>query len=137
MIPRYEYRGIYISTFSRSRDTAKGLFAEENLRETALINEVPLRSSLDTEVRMPLWFWNITGRMQWFLNSSRQVEGRTRTRKRAIEFVEILCREESDCAVVTHGFYMHTLLREMKRAGFKTSKSLSAYKNGEYVVAEK
>ena len=136
-IPHFDYQSIYISTLPRSRDTAKRLFAEAILKETELINEVPLKSSFDTKKKLPLWFWNISGRLQWIFNASRQPEGRSRTRMRAREFLETLCRDESNGVVVTHGFYMYTLLRELKRAGFRTSKSRSAYKNGEYVVAER
>ena len=49
----------------------------------------------------------------------------------------MICDENTDCAVVTHGFFMHTLLHEIKQAGFRTDKSSAAYKNGEYVIAEK
>ncbi len=136
-IPEIKYRSIYISSLLRSRDTAKMLFAEEELKETELIKEVPLRSSVDTGKKMPLWFWNLSGRLQWLVNSTRQSEGRRQTRIRAREFVDLLLKDEVDCAVITHGFYMHTLLREMNKAGFRTSKAHAAYKNGEYVVAER
>ena len=49
----------------------------------------------------------------------------------------MICNENKNSAVVTHGFFMHTLLRELKKAGFKTDKSFAEYKNGEYVIAEK
>ena len=78
--------------------------------ESPLINEVPLKSSFDTKTNMPLWFWNLTGRLQWFVNSRRQAEGRRQTRKRVKEFVELIRNDDMDIAVVTHGFYMHTLL---------------------------
>ncbi len=136
-ITHFDYQSICISTLSRSRDTAKRLFVKAVLKETGLINEVPLKSSFDTGKKLPLWFWNISGRLQWIFNASRQPEGRSQTRMRAREFIEMLCRDESNGVVVTHGFYMHTLLRELKKAGFKTSKSRSAYKNGEYVIAER
>ena len=39
--------------------------------------------------------------------------------------------------VITHGFFMHTLLHEMKKAGFKTNKSSIKYKNEDFIVAER
>ena len=128
---------IYISELSRSFDTAEILFPDHDYTVSGLINEVPLRSSFDTKKNMPLWFWNISGRLQWFMNSPRQTEGINKTRERARQFVDMICYENIDCAVVTHGFFMHTLLNEMKKAGFRTNKSSAAYKNGEYVIAEK
>ncbi len=136
-IPGFEYRSIYISTLSRSRDTANRLPVEAPLKETGLINEVPLKSGFDSKKKLPLWFWNITGRLQWVFNASRQAEGSRQTRVRAARFAEILCKDVADCLVVTHGFYMHTLLRELKKAGFRISRSRAAYRNGEYVVAER
>ena len=110
------YEHIYTSTLPRSKNTAISLFGEKNLIQTEWIDEVPLKSSLYTKVRLPLWFWNLTGRLQWFFNNSRQIEGRLCTENRARKFVEMLCKDEIDSAVVTHGFYMHTLLRELKLA---------------------
>ncbi len=136
-IPLIEYRRIYISELSRSRETAEILFPDRDYIVSGLINEVPLRSSFDTKKKMPLWLWNSSGRLQWFMNSARQIEGRNKTRERARQFVTMISNEDTDCAVVTHGFFMHILLREIKKAGFKTNKSSAAYRNGEYVIAEK
>lgn len=127
---------VFISSLPRSRATAEELF-DCSLRQTEWVGEVPLRSSFDTKIRLPLWFWNLSGRLQWLINSTRQPEGRLRTRARARKMVDLLCREGTDCAIVTHGFFMLTLLREMKHAGFTISKSRAKYENGEYVIAEK
>lgn len=86
---------------------------------------------------MPLWFWNLTGRLQWFVNSRRQDEGHGKTKERAKEFVVMIRNDDMDVAVVTHGFYMHSLLQEMKKAGFRMTGSSVKFKNGEYVIAEK
>ena len=131
------YQRIYISELSRSFDTAEILFPDHDYTVSGLINEVPLRSGFDTKKNMPLWFWNTYGRLQWLMNSPRQAESRNKTASRARQFVTMICDENTDCAVITHGFFMHTLLHEMKKAGFRTNKSSAAYKNGEYVIAEK
>lgn len=136
-IPLIEYQRIYISELSRSRDTAEILFPNCDYIVSKLINEVPLKSSFDTAKKMPLWFWNTSGRIQWFMNSDRQIEGHSKTVERARQFVAMISDEDADCAVVTHGFFMHTLLREIKKAGFRTNKSSATYKNGEYVIVEK
>ncbi len=134
-IPQIDYRKIYISELSRSRDTAQLMFPGCDHIKSGLINEVPLRSSFDTKKKIPLWFWNLSGRLQWFVNSSRQTEGRNQTKERAKQFVAMICNEGMDCAVITHGFFMHTLLSEMKKAGFRTNNSSAEYKNGEYIIA--
>ena len=136
-IPQTVYQKIYVSELSRSQDTAKILFPNEEYFESQLINEVPLKSSFDTKMNVPLWFWNLAGRLQWFINCRRQAEGRWQTRERAKEFVELIKSDDMDLAVVTHGFYMHTLLQEMKKEGFRMTGSSVKYKNGEFVTAEK
>ena len=49
---------------------------------------------------MQLWFWNLTGRLQWFINGVRQVETRRQTRKRAKEFAELIRNDDVDIASV-------------------------------------
>ncbi len=135
-IPAIGSDNVFISSLPRSRATAEKLF-NSSLRQTEWVDEVPLRSSFDTKIKLPLWFWNLSGRLQWLINSSRQPEGQLRTRARAGKIVDLLCREGTDGVIVTHGFFMLTLLREMKHAGFTISKSRAKFENGEYVIAEK
>ncbi|MDE5932823.1 MAG: histidine phosphatase family protein [Lachnospiraceae bacterium] len=79
--------------------------------------EVPLRSFAKLRFRLPLWVWNVAGRLQWFLGSRRQTESRSDTVKRAKEAIRQFA-EEDDCVVVTHGFFMKTFLGQMKKAGY-------------------
>jgi len=135
--PHFNNQNIYISTLSRSRETAISIFGQTRLRQTVLIDEVPLRSAFDSKIRLPLWFWNFTGRIQWFFNIKRQIEGRFYTKKRAKSFVNMLCKYREDAIVITHGFFMHTLLNAFKDKGFRYDKSNVHYKTGSYVVVEK
>lgn len=130
-------RKIFISTLSRSRQTAGRLFGEEEFIVSELIDEVPLVSAFDTKMKFPAWFWKVAGRVQWFLNSPRQPEGRARTLERAREFITMVCKDDEDAVVVTHGFFMHTLLSELRKAGFRTDHSRVRYKNGECIVARR
>lgn len=43
--PYFNHKNIYISTLSRSRETAISIFGQTHLRQTELIDEVPLRSA--------------------------------------------------------------------------------------------
>lgn len=139
---RYDLPGlaagkIYISTLPRSRDTAVMLFGEEAFTVSELIDEIPLRSGFDTRIRFPHWFWSVIGRFQWYIDHSRQPESRSLSRERAKRFVELICNDDIDCTVVTHGFFMHVLLSELKKAGFSISNTHARYKNGECIVAER
>ena len=128
---------IYISSFPRSRDTANMLFGEKGFIVSGLIDEVPLRSCFDTKIKLPQWLWKAVGRLQWYMNNTRQPEPRNRSRERAKRFVETISNDDIDCTVVTHGFFMHTLLSELRNEGFRISKTRTKYRNGEWVVAER
>ena len=135
--PYFNHKNIYISTLPRSRETAISIFGQTHLRQTELIDEVPLRSAFDSKIKLPLWFWNFAGRIQWLFNIERQIEGRFNTKKRAKSFVNMLCKDREDTIVITHGFFMHTLLNVFKDEGFRYDKSKVHYKTGSYVVVEK
>lgn len=125
---------VYISTLDRTLQTGKKMFGEREFIASKHINEVPLRSSFDTRMRLPLWFWNMSGRLQWLVNSKRQVESRKQTIKRAESFVQDIIGKNEDCVLITHGFFMHTLISEMKRKGFKSGKTGIHYKNCEAIT---
>ncbi len=134
-IPDGKYSAYYISTLPRTRETAQNIFGDQDYSSTDLINEVPISASLYTRVKLPILFWYFTGRMQWYFNNSRQKEGRLRTEKRAKQFVKMLTEKNEDCVVVTHGFFMRTLVAEFKKAHFSIENNTFAYANGQCVIA--
>ena len=125
---------VYISRLERSKSTAFCLYRKAEPKETELLDEVPLRSGFDTELRLPLWFWNLTGRTQWFLNHPRQAESRRLTERRAKKMVAKACGAGEDCILVTHGFYMHTLIKEFQKSGFQTKQQRVHYQNGQGIT---
>ena len=136
-IPEIDYQNIYISTLQRSRATASQLFGEKDFISTKLLNEVPLSASIVSNIKLPLMFWNFSGRLQWLFNSHLQKEGRRQTIYRAKQFIEMMMGKDKDCIIVTHGFFMHTLISAMKKNAFKISRTRLSYSNGEYIIAEK
>ena len=134
-IPDSNFSSYYISTLSRTRETAQNIFGEQDFISTDLINEVPLSASLYIRVKLPLLFWNISGRIQWYFNNGRQKESRLQTEKRAKQFVKMLVEKNEDSVIVTHGFFMHTLVAELKNAHFIIDNRSMKYDNGECVIA--
>lgn len=126
---------IYISVLKRSRETAEKLFGRKEFMETELLNEVPLKSFCDCNIMLPLWIWKIVGRMQWLLQSKRQREVKLDTQKRADELIEKLIRKNSDCVLISHGFFMRTLIQELKQYGFKVDSKKVGFANLEKVIA--
>lgn len=131
------HQNIYISNLQRSRDTANQLFGEKTFLSTKLLDEVPLCAGVTSNKKLPLIFWNVLGRLQWFLNVHSQKECRKETIYRAEQFIEMIIEKENDCVIVTHGFFMHTLLSQMKKQAFQISHTRLRYSNGEYVIAER
>lgn len=113
---------IYISELSRSYETAYQLFGKTDFCKTSLINEVPLKSFKDTKKKNPLWIWNFIGRLQWLFNNRRQPETRRQTLIRAKKAIELVENNNKDCFVITHGFYMRTLIKELRSKGYKIEK---------------
>ena len=128
---------IYISTLRRSRETAEEIFNRKDFIETELLNEVPLKSFCDSKVSLPLLVWNIAGRLQWLLQNKRQTETKSSTKKRADDLIEIILQKNKDCVLVSHGFYMKTLIRELKRYGYVINRNKVSFANLEKVIAIK
>lgn len=129
---------IYVSILSRSVNTAKILFPNKEYYEMSEIGEVPLKSFMDTEKRLPLWIWNVLGRVQWYIGSARQLEVRKQTIQRAIKVIDLCEKEKKDCILVTHGFFMKTLLKFLKKRGYSLfgNRKLKI-KNLQMIYAEK
>ena len=136
-IPKNISKRIYISSLSRSRETAIQIFGEQDFIVTKLIDEVPLHSSIVSKVKLPLLFWNISGRLQWLFNNHCQKECRKDTIFRAEQFIKTLLHNEEDCTIITHGFFMHILINRLKKNGFCISNVKLQYFNGEYIIAER
>lgn len=128
---------IYVSGMKRSIRTAQILFPTSKYHIVSSISEVPLKSFTDTNSSFPLWLWNIIGRVQWFFNSSRQDEKRKDTILRAKKIIIQLENRDEDCVLVTHGFYMKTLLQVLKNKGYNVhGNKLFKFSNLQIVLAE-
>lgn len=108
---------VYVSTQSRSLKTAEALFGAREYIQMSGLCEVPLRSFVSLRFRLPLWVWNVAGRLQWYFGGGRQPECRSDTIKRAEAVIRQIAKEE-ECVVVTHGFFMKTFLGQLKKAGY-------------------
>ncbi|WP_026885119.1 hypothetical protein [Clostridium beijerinckii] len=109
---------IYISELSRSYDTAKLIFGSNKFIRMNLFNEVPLRAFTDKEIKLPLIIWRIFGRIQWYMNSKKQIETKNETYKRAKKTVGFLEKRNQDCFIICHACYMKVLLKELRYSGY-------------------
>ena len=135
---RVEGKNIYVSNLRRSHETADVLFKSNDILELIGIQEVPLRSFADLDITLPVWVWNVMGRLQWYLNMNRQPECRNATIKRADLVIAELEKQGTDCILVTHGFFMKTLVNRLKKFGFHIcGGQMLAFNNLQSITAEK
>ena len=106
---------IITSSQDRAKETARLMFGKAPVIESDLFDEVPLVSFRDTEKRLPKWLFDVMGRLQWLFGSERQPESRRQTIDRAKKAVALIDRQGSDCVVISHGFFMRSLLRVYAR----------------------
>lgn len=131
-----EYSRLYVSSMHRSKATARELFPDRVYCEIE-VEEVPLRSFVDCSIKMPLWIWNIMGRLQWFLNSSRQKERRIDTVERCKRIIRELESKNENCIVVTHGFFMRSFIKCLKRQGYTIANNKMSISNLHFIYAER
>ena len=110
------------SDLHRAHFTAQTIF-KGAIETTPLLREVPFTPFLPGPFWFPLFMWQATSRMGWYINRSTQRETRTQTQARIAAFMERLKRDFSDrnLLIVTHGFFMQFLQKELLAAGFRGS----------------
>lgn len=135
-VPQIDYQNIYTSSLQRSSETVNQLFGQKDFITTKLLDEIPLCASITSNKKLPLIFWNVSGRLQWFFNNHSQKECKKETIYRAEQFIETIIQKNNNCIIITHGFFMHTLLSQMKKQAFQISHTRLSYPNGECVIAE-
>lgn len=109
---------VFISDLDRTRWTAEGLFRDTDFTVLGDIREVKMNSFTDTERKLPIFIWYFFGRLQWLRNDERQAEIRRDTVQRAQTAIDRCEAEGRDCILVTHGFFLKILMRELKKRGY-------------------
>ncbi len=108
------------SDLPRAQFTAGTIF-HGSIEVTPLLREVPFTAFLPRRMKLPLLIWQATSRVGWWLNRPSQRENRAQTKIRIAAFVAKLMAEHRDenVLIVTHGFLMQWLEKELVAAGFK------------------
>ena len=126
----------YCSDLKRAVITAKSIY-DKKLEITNLLREVKMYPVKKTHLKIPSFLWSISSRIAWKLNHVSQLETATDTRKRAKEFLDKLdLNSDKNILIVSHGFFLITLINELKLLGFKGNIP-SKMKNGYLYTLEK
>ena len=131
---------VFVSPYKRTHQTAEQFLGVHDYTVIEdLLNEIPLRSFMDTGHRFERHFMNFLGRAQWYLPMKRQPERRSASRRRAgklVDFIEKL--PDGDYVLVMHGFYLRTLASVFRHRGYKmTGQPFFAVPNLYTAIAEK
>jgi broad specificity phosphatase PhoE len=118
----------YASTLIRAIITAKHVY-KEDIVKTDLIRETIIDPIFKSDFKLPYWFWAVGGRLAWYFNHKSQEENKTITREKVREFLDELLEYSENILVVTHGFFMYSLQKELKKRGF-IGKLITNPKNG-------
>jgi broad specificity phosphatase PhoE len=115
-----EWHHCLSSDLHRAQFTARTLY-KGGIETTPLLREVPFSTFMPRRLRLPLFMWQATSRMGWYVNHAAQRENRRQTRERISAFVGRLQRDFAgrNVLIVTHGFFMQYLEKELRLAGFK------------------
>jgi broad specificity phosphatase PhoE len=116
-----EWDKCYCSDLPRAQFTARYLFRGE-IEATPLLREVPFSGFLPRRAKLPLFLWQSTCRVGWWLNHDSQSENRRQTLARIAEFTRLLQEKHKPgqrILIVSHGWYMQYLKQALHRAGFQ------------------
>ena len=131
-----DYPVCYVSSVKRAMETAKMIYEGEYIVSEDLI-EVRNAGVFLKIASLPAFFRSVIGRLAWYFNYSKMPETRIQSEARAKRFIsEMLSVENENTLVITHGFFMHCLKRELRNHGFQGRVSLFP-KNGHPYVFEK
>ena len=113
-----EVESVYTSALLRAKRSAD--FLALSYESKALFNEVETKAFLTTSWRFPKLLWLVVGRSLWMLDLVTKSESKTEAHRRAKEAVDfILTQPKGSIMIVTHGFFMLLLAKELKLRGFK------------------
>lgn len=132
-----DYTMCFSSDSKRAVETA-GKIWQGDAGSTPLLKEVPLKSLFRTGMKIPFFTWYVMDRLAWFFNKKDHVETRKQTLKRASDFLDDLLKKHSDqhVLIVSHGFFMLTLRRQLLKMGFEGDRIIPA-RNGRLYRFEK
>lgn len=130
----------YSSTLIRALITAKHVY-KDPIIQNDLIRETIIDPIFNSNLKLPYWFWAISGRIAWYFNHNSQQESKVITRDKAKKFIDLLLNEaksggNDNILVVTHGFFMYSLQKELKKRGF-IGKLIYSPKNGTLYLYKK
>jgi broad specificity phosphatase PhoE len=102
-ISAVKWKKCYASTMKRAKETAETIYNGEIIFTDDLV-ELNVLPQLNRKLRMPLTFWAV---LTWIV-----------TRRKG-SITDKLAENNEDVLIVSHGFVMSSIRKELKKRGFK------------------
>ncbi|KAB2846515.1 MAG: histidine phosphatase family protein [Melioribacteraceae bacterium] len=119
IINKNEWDICYSSSLPRAVKTAQTIYNGEIIT-TDLLCEVPILPFTKRNIILPSFIWHTAARIAWFKNKPSQPEGKIQTQKRVEEFLNLINSSgKENILIVSHGFFLGSLVRELLKRGFK------------------
>lgn len=126
----------FVSPKKRALETAKLIYAGKYLVRDELV-EVLNAGVFVKMTSLPAVMRSIIGRIAWYFNNSDMPETRMQSTARAEKFIsELLSKTDQNAIVISHGFFMHLLQKQLRKNGFKGRISFIP-KNGHPYIFER
>ena len=110
----------FSSDLPRAKETASALAKNIQTHETSALREVPF-SPFRIPLILPKGTWLLLSRLLW-ITGGKTPERKKESFYRAEKFLDtLMLRAEDNILVITHGFFMHVLVKKLKSLGFEGS----------------
>ncbi len=114
-----EWARCYCSDLPRTVKTARSIY-KGNIGMTRLLREVTMYPVRKSALKIPGFFWSVSARIAWRMNNKSQLETINTTAERAREFLRLIdMKQQENILIVSHGFFLLTLVKELRKLGFR------------------
>jgi len=115
---------VYCSNLRRAEETAKVLFQKKSIVVSdSIFREFPNQVCFSNSIiPLPLFFWQVTGRISWFLRASSEIESCSKAKERVVsaaDFAESVSDKKGSFVLVAHGLFNRSLMKKLKKRGWK------------------
>ncbi|MBK8808992.1 MAG: histidine phosphatase family protein [Bacteroidales bacterium] len=110
---------IISSSMQRAIDTTHLIFSKPPNIVSKLLIEVPIKPFIQTNLKLPAIFWLLIGRIQWRLNSRKQLETYIESNLRVNSLLDAIINKHEDCIIVAHGWIIKIIIKRLIKDNFR------------------
>jgi broad specificity phosphatase PhoE len=109
----------YSSDLPRALKTAQKIYSG-HIIATKELRELVICPPTDRNIKLPILLWLTLGRMAWMLSHKSQIESKLMFQER-VKYIleEFILKDDQEVLIVSHGFLMMFLRKELLKLGFK------------------